>query len=395
MLTAKKPGIDEYQGDLPDVEVIEIEVPIMNRLYSWLGIGNASVKDGVERSKKRSKLFGLINRFRIRRGLLVLGRMPDLADFWIAPALRGVRGRKWDVVVSTYAPYASHAIAYRLKCNGNVGMWVADFRDGWVCSHNFRGLFPWTVIERFIERKFVGLADSVSTVSTQLAEYFADLGANKPVLIVPNGFDHSPPQEVERHVKAPNAPITITHTGTLYPGNENIYKFLDGLRLYSHNVTLGDPRVVIQIAGSDLSDLKQRINEAGLSDYFEFLGVLPREQALSLQWNSDVLLFFDVDAEFGVPSGKLYEYIAANVPILRIGKSEQSAAWNLIDRTRTGLDAGNDPQAIAGAIEAFAKDRQSFRPYREIINKYQRHQIMSDLARDVAEAWTNRCDGKS
>ena len=381
VLTAKKPGVVGYAADAPGFRVVELEVNALNRVYRLLGIGRNQAQHRTETRSMGAMAYKILNGFRVRRGLLVLGRMPDLADFWIAPAVRFAQQQTWDIVITTYAPYASHLIGHRLKRKGRAGLWIADFRDGWAHSHNFRGLFPFTLAERFLERRIVRAADVVTTVSKILAERFARLGA-RSTRLVPNGFDFYPPDRKPGD-RSKEETVVIAHTGTLYPRNDGLGAFIAGVQQFLHRSKLAKCNLVFRLAGADLCGFEERVQAAGLADYFEFFGVLPQESALELQWNCDALLFFDVDARYGVPTGKLYEYVAANVPILRFGKDDQSIASQLIKSTGTGIDVDIDPDGIADAIAAVVDRRIIVRPRLAAIEKCHRVGIARALARDI------------
>ena len=90
---------------------------------------------------------------RINRSLPIFRRMPDLCDLLLRPTRAALVDQQWDLVISTYAPRYCHAVAYTIKKSRNTAFGVADFRDLWTQNHLAREIFPFTLCERWLERK--------------------------------------------------------------------------------------------------------------------------------------------------------------------------------------------------------------------------------------------------
>src|SRR5438034_424404 len=80
-------------------------------------------------------------------------------------------------------PYTAHLLAMQLKRDRIARTWIADFRDLWTANHLYRGLFPFTLRERQLERQCLHAADVITTVSQGLA---SELRArtSKPVEVI-------------------------------------------------------------------------------------------------------------------------------------------------------------------------------------------------------------------
>jgi glycosyltransferase involved in cell wall biosynthesis len=93
----------------------------------------------------------------------------------------------------------------------------------------------------------------------------------------------------------------------------------------------------------------------GLGDRLELHEFAPRRRALELQRDSEALLLLIPEAGGrgkGVLSGKVFEYVAAERPILAAVPPDGAAAA-LIRETGTGVVAPpDDPQAIGDALRS-------------------------------------------
>jgi hypothetical protein len=80
------------------------------------------------------------------------------------------------------------------------------------------------------------------------------------------------------------------------------------------------------------------------------VGVLDRPRVLRLQREADTLLLITEGARrTSVATGKLFEYLAAERPILVLG--DETEAARIVEETRTGTStSSHDPGAIAAAL---------------------------------------------
>jgi hypothetical protein len=97
-----------------------------------------------------------------------------------------------------------------------------------------------------------------------------------------------------------------------------------------------------------------------------------------------LLLILDPSPEnVGNPSGKLYEYIASNRPIIGI-VPPGGVAQKLIEETRTGYTTDSDPSTIADTIEnlytQWRKKNLNWNPNWEEIKHYTRRNLTRQLA---------------
>lgn len=320
--------------------------------FTWLKrFYRTNLKDGAGAAAGGHGTRGWYVRLRLL-GLGTSTRMPDASDFWILPALARARalGQKWDVVVSTFGPYSTHLVAWRLRQQGLAGRWVADFRDLWTLNPYFTGLPVLKHVERALEKLILRDADLVITVSPPLAEQMRALHPATPVRVVENGADVDDFSDEPRPARGPKC--TIIYAGTIYEGRRDPSPLLRAL------VRLESDAVEVIFAGPSSAEVQRLIARAGAERYARVIGLVPRAEALALQRGADVLLFLESRAPdaAGVLTGKLFEYLFSGVEIWGVGIDHTTLSGQIITATGCGAVFGDDEAALGAALARLVRD---------------------------------------
>jgi glycosyltransferase involved in cell wall biosynthesis len=293
--------------------------------------------DGIDRTLRQAALFS--------RRLLV----PDEFVTWgltaIPAARRIVREEKIDVVVTTSPPASLNLIGAAVKQATGVP-WVADLRDSVAANPDRRVDRLAVRIKERAQSLVAGLvarrADAVVTVSEAISQEMQELGATR-VETIPNGCDFDDFEGLEYH---PGERFRITHTGTFF-GHRDPRPFLSALAEVEDDV-------VARFVGGLRSTDSEFARELGLGDRVEEIPHVPRRSALELQRDSEALLLLLPEAGGRgrtVPSGKIFEYIAAERPILAAVPTDGVAA-ELVRRADAGVVVPpDDVAALTAAIE--------------------------------------------
>jgi glycosyltransferase involved in cell wall biosynthesis len=333
---------------------------------------------GAERALRQATLFS--------RRLLV----PDEFVSWgltaIPAARRIVRKEGIDVVVTTSPPASINLIGAAVKQATGVH-WVADLRDSVAANPDRRvDRLSVRVKERgqvFVAQMVANRADAVITVSDAISQEMRDLGAER-VETIPNGCDF---EDFEGLEYRPGERFRITHTGSFF-GHRDPRPFLTAL-------AASDSDVVGRFVGGLRASDREFAEGLGLGDRLEEIPHVPRRAALELQRDSDALLLLLPEAGGRgrtVPSGKIYEYLAAERPILAAVPTDGVAA-ELVRRADAGVVVAPDDvaglgSAIAGLRarwQAGALDGSSLSPeLREGLSRRTRSREFADVLRDVA-----------
>ena len=294
---------------------------------------------------------------RISRQVRLTGRrflLPDENVSWnltaIPAAVRIVRREGIDVVLTTSPPSSVHLIGAAVKRATGV-RWVADLRDSIVAHPHRRAERLAVRTKERGEAAVAGLvarnADAIVAVSEAIAEETRGLGPKGPVVTIANGsdFDDFAGLPYERGER-----FRITHTGSFF-GKRDPRPFLTALADSGLDVTA---RFVGDFRTAD----REWAEKLGLGDRLELHSYVPRRRSLELQRDSEALLLLIPDAGGrgkGVLSGKVFEYLAAERPILASVPPDGAAA-ELIEETGAGVVAPpDDPAAIADALRGLVE----------------------------------------
>ena len=264
---------------------------------------------------------------------------PDEVILWLLeyPKIEHiVRKERPDVIFSSSLPNTCHIIASRLSKKLHIP-WVADFRDLWTQNHVFRRAFPLRSIEVWLERRTLKPATALITVSAPLKAQLKELH-HKPVYAITNGYD---PDDFPKKVASstPHGPLIIIYTGTIYYKKQDpgpLFAALQDL-LTSGEVKPEDVRV--DFYGQQLDIVWEIVKVyKEVRPMVHVKGEVTYQQALQLQSSADVLLLLewtDPHAQ-GVYTGKVFEYLGANRPILSIGPPG-GVIEKLLEKTRAGI----------------------------------------------------------
>lgn len=351
------------------LEELSYRVPA---LYEWL----RSRQSNGEQAGRGRGLMRLLGRLRDRRGLFAAVRMPDLTDYWVGPAMRWCRSQPpWDVVVSSSGPYTSHLVALALKRAGHAARWVADFRDLWVDNHLYRGIFPFSVRERMLEQQCLQEADLVVTVSPELARTLQSK-TRRAVRVIYNGFDEPAASGTGQGEVFPDDRVArLVYTGTLYEKGQDPTPLLKALaRLRRHDPDLASALKLV-VAGRGGDQWSRLARAYAVSEFIDVRGIVSRADALGMQRGATGLLLLDwMEPKAGVLTGKVFEYLSAEAPILVVGGDDRSSAGRLVERSGLGVHLATDVARIHEALRALVKAPQCLHrePCRDFISKFSR-----------------------
>lgn len=299
-------------------------------------------KHGLELARTRARLLG--------RRLLV----PDENVGWnltaIPAAIRLVRRHGIDVLLTTSPPNSIHLIGAAVKAATGV-RWVADLRDS-LTAHPHRRYESRLV--RLKEKGGEGVArvvarsaDAIVAVSDAIAAETRALYPKGTVATIANGcdFDDFAGLHYERGER-----FRITHTGSFF-GRRDPRPFLQAL----HD---SDSEALARFVGGFRTADREWAEELGLGRRLELVPYAPHRRALELQRNSDALLLLIPEADGrgrGVLSGKVFEYLAAERPILAAVPPDGAAA-QLIREAGAGIVAApDDVPALRAALDGFER----------------------------------------
>jgi hypothetical protein len=291
-----------------------------------------------------------------------------------------------DAIISI-SPATRHIIGSVLKARYKIP-WLADFPDLWSQNHNY----SYSRIRRFfdgqLEIKTLSSADILVTVSEPWAEKLRHLHKGKSVYTIPHGFD---PEEVNRPPVPLTDKFTITHTGNIYGGKQDPSKFLDALQGLVAEGMVDPEDIEVRFYGANLEWLEKEIAKYNLSIIVKQHGILPRKTVIEKQRESQVLLLFDWDDPFekGVYISKVFEYFAAERPILATGGVSSNIMDGLLAETEAGIHALTIKNIRAALLKLYrefkSEGRTHFNGIQSEIDKYSQHEMARKFASLLSE----------
>lgn len=248
---------------------------------------------------------------------------------------------------------------------------VADFRDVWALhsEDGDTGRSPSERLRRWTEARVVSAAARVVFTNEEAAEHYRRGYPGVPAerfAVVPNAFEDPSPHARAGGGSTPRwrgDDVVVLHTGTLaYNRDRCALALLRAVATLRDRADLPPVRVLFAGAGRD-GLVRALAREAGVEDRVEDLGWVPRDGAIRLQTEADVLLALqssELGARLAVPA-KLFEYMTAGKPML--GLFPPGPAARIIDGHGLGEVADSeDPGAVAAALERVAREAASGAP---------------------------------
>jgi len=324
--------------DVPGAEDAELELPTQAWIHRVRYVGPRSgrpseqlvAKQGLSRVGTQAALLG--------RRLLVPDENVPWSTIATPFAIRLVRREGIDVVLTTSPPPSLHLLGATVKRTTGAA-WVADLRDP-LTSHPHRRGYE-SRLARVKESTVGGVgrlvasqADAIVAASEPIAEEMRALEPKGKVVTIANGCDFDDFASLEHHT---SDRLRITHAGHFH-GKRDPRPFLRAL------AESGLDDVVVRFAGDFRVADREYAEALGLGDRVELLGEVSRRRSLELQRDSDVLLLLIPESGGrgkDVLTGKIYEYLAAERPILAAVPPDGAAA-QLVREAGAGVVVPSD-----------------------------------------------------
>jgi glycosyltransferase involved in cell wall biosynthesis len=394
VVTVKKPSVPSYDytlsDDLPDniliVRTSSLEISYGHKQNAWQKMRSQS-KDG------KAKLgMGVLSK--IIKYVSYIIFTPDYQVGWVpfavSASLKILKSYKIDAIFISVPPFSSLLIGIALRIITGK-KWISDFRDEWLESlvrslNNHKRPFGHCVL-RAIEQQSVRSAYLVTTVSRGIVQNFQKKypNLNKRFIYLPNGFDPEDFPSDKFETFSENGKFTLTYTGTLFSVTTPKYFLLALEDLVSKfPELLGN--LSINIVGRITEDIMPFFNVPKLREIINIVGYTNHNQSILYLLKSHVLiLIIDELPDAGnIVTGKIFEYLAAQKPILALIPQEGEAA-NIVRQTKSGIVIPpRDVNKISNQILKLYKDYKTgnlcFQPEISSIQQFNRKLLAKQLA---------------
>jgi hypothetical protein len=268
------------------------------------------------------------------RHLSIAGRyigwmaQPDRWVSWVPDGVRRgkrlIRELQPAAIMSTSPILSAHLIGRRLARWSGLP-WLADIRDSITEPGYPRDPKTWQIHRQIEEGIVQDCSRAVFTTGgtrTMYSERYPDLPPDRWT-VIENGFDEETFARAAAQAAAPETPsvgerpLTLVHSGILYPQERDPRPFFGALRqlLHSGELAPGRLKVVLRATGSDKL-FAPMIQEFGLEGLVELAPSVAYRDALAEMLVADGLLVFQAAmCNHQIPA-KLYEYFRSGRPII-------------------------------------------------------------------------------
>lgn len=270
----------------------------------------------------------------LRKAARIALAFPDIGRGWVVRAARLGRAlhreHAFDAIVTSGPPHSAHFAGLLVALGNSSIERIIDMRDPWRGGNKnwpLHGMDPhW--IYPFIAPLEKVLFLTTRTIIVNTSEFAEDLRAAEPrvsVVHVSNGIDLEtlPARTAERFEG-----ISIAYVGTFYAGR-SFSTVLAALTAIARDRPAAALRIKLRIAGhigpAQQDELRATLAQDALDGMIEFLGAIPRRDALDLLRRSHVALVLAQQQRTQIPA-KLYECVGLGVPTLVISEFESAAS---------------------------------------------------------------------
>ncbi|MDR0138855.1 hypothetical protein RFW18_13955 [Metabacillus idriensis] len=371
----KKDKIDNtlISSELENMKILRIPMSaIFKKTVYKLRNKILQEKSGTTILVKKNKTFlSFFRGFIIQKGL----ELYHLAESysWQKQVKRNLRDSQidedFDVLISSYPKYSTHKIAldfYFKNKNKNKSLfWIADFRDPMTYE---------TLNTKFALKKNAKLqfeickkANAVTYVTENMVKKLSlGISNNNKFYYLPNGFDEDDLTSLKKSRKSPKNEnqgiFKIVYVGSLYGGKRDIRILFKILSQLAKKEKIDITKIKFLYAGKDFESLKKQASQYYLVEILEDLGYVSREESLSIQNDSNLIVVntWNTEQDQGVIPGKVYECFLLKKPTLAItnGTIPNSELGSMIIKAGLGLayDTMIDNNSNEKLLEEYIED---------------------------------------
>jgi glycosyltransferase involved in cell wall biosynthesis len=312
--------------------------------------------------------------------------IPDARCFWIDPSVKYLTKylaeNKIDAIISTGPPHTCHRIAYGLRRRFKLP-WIVDYRDPWtqIDFYDDLHLSAWAdARHKRMEREVLDSCDIITPVGRTMKEDLHLLTRTR-VETVTNGYDDEDKKQDGSVVL--DQKFSIVYIGTMNNARDPkvLWAALSELKQEGHELFAA---LEVRLVGAIEASVFESIRINGLDTYVSHIKYVQQSEALTMQNKAQVLLLVINDTwnAKSILTGKIFEYIASNRPVICIGPHDGDAA-EVINGSSAGVVIGYQEvkEMKQTLIDYFARYKQgSLTIQASGIEKYSRRSLTQRMA---------------
>ncbi len=225
------------------------------------------------------------------------------------------------ILYSSYRPYSDHVIASNLKKLYPDSIWIADFRDADVDP--LYKLYLSKRIQSNFNKRILSQADVIICVSEGVKKLIEPF--HNKILVLPSGVEL-------RDSKDKYPKFTIAYTGSLYGDHRDPSPLFEAIANLESVRKLIPETFQLVYAGKDSQLFLKKAKKYKVEHLIVDKGIVPMDEAMDIQSKAHInlLLTSSISNYQGILTGKLFEYIGAQVPILCLVNGTEDKELNTI-----------------------------------------------------------------
>jgi hypothetical protein len=265
--------------------------------------------------------------------------IPDARAFWIKPSVKylvqWLKENPVDAILSDGPPHTNTLIACYVSQATGIP-WLMDFQDPWTQVDYYQRLILTAWADRKhhrLEQLALQTARKTTIASPQWKKDLEQIGG-KNVDVWYWGYDEADFTNVSTQL---DKKLTITHAGLLGDDRNPTVLFEAMADLCRELGKAFEEVIEIQLIGQVDALVVQSYQQAGVTHLVRLIPQVNRDKALQYVLNSQILLLLLNQAHnaMGRIPGKLFEYLAAQRPIICLGLP-QSDVDTILQSTQAG-----------------------------------------------------------
>lgn len=266
-----------------------------------------------------------------------------------------------DLIWSTGDPWSGLWLGEKLSGDMNVP-WIADFRDPWTLADvQLRNRSPFSMaMDRRIEKRVVEKADKLIFTSKAAEEKYSahyHLPSQKTATVY-NAFDRGLLEDINKPWQGISNPdmlnlIFFGRFRRLSPAEP----IINALLQMKHHGDKSLQDIKIHSFGRPGREEEIRIKNLQLTDHFVFHEPVLPEKASSVLEQADILLVSTNRERKNIIPAKLWDYMAADKPILSIAPNPEIS--RILKVSGAGVQLNPDaPEDIANLLAKCARNKR-------------------------------------
>ena len=275
--------------------------------------------------------------------------IPDRQIFWCVNVRKNLPKmidiKSFDLIYATYGPGSNLLAGLWFKKKYHLPF-VIDFRDDWSNHPQIKGNM-WLRIKQPIFRKFeqecVNSSEKTICLNEKMKQNFIMKYPNKDkskFVTISNGYDQNDFIKIKKmqNTVFPTEKFNIVYSGSFY-GFQNPKKFIKAIKTLIKEKPSYLAGLQIHFIGNvQTKEVKKYMKEESLKTIIKLVPYMHHDKLLQYLHCADLLLLIIGESPGAevIYTGKLFEYIAINKPILAIVPPNGAAA-EVIDRTNSGF----------------------------------------------------------